>query len=101
MFASRYLEINRVPACIETLPHRETGIIIVIPCLKEFEITKTLQSLYNCNSPKCFVEVIILINHSQKSSDDLKKMNLLSKEITDKWINSKESGRINFPISAL
>jgi hypothetical protein len=96
MFASRYLEINRVPACIETLPHRETGIIIVIPCLKEFEITKTLQSLYNCNSPKCFVEVIILINHSQKSSDDLKKMNLLSKEITDKWINSKESGRINF-----
>jgi len=96
MFASRYLEKNRVPACIETLPRKETGIIIVIPCLKEFEVTKTLQSLHNCYPPEYFVEVIILINHSEKASDELKKMNLRSKEIIDKWIDVNESGRINF-----
>jgi len=77
---------------LQGIPDTDTGIIVVIPCLREPAVLKTLISLKKCILPKTKVEVIVLINHSEIASEEAKSFNRKTKQELDDWIckNSKE-----------
>ncbi len=74
------------------------GIVVVIPCYHEPEILVTLASLATCGHPKSDVEVIILINHSQNASREIKAFNQKTKFEIEDWIGEKNSRKLFFHI---
>ena len=92
---SRYIEKNILyPRFVAELPRKSLGIIIVIPCYNEPDITTTLRSLMNCTPPKCEVEVIVSINAGENDDDRVKESNEISKIQIEKlrkelpsWLN--------------
>ncbi len=76
-FADRYIQNNAIyPAFIpdEVLP--SLAMIVMIPCLNEPEILRTLESLWNCEPIESFCEVIVVVNNSETSSAEVKQFNL-------------------------
>ena len=69
-------------------PKNNLGIVIVIPCCNEPDLTASLQSLYDCIEPVCEVEVIVVINASEKAEVDVLKQNTKSLTAAKNW--SKE-----------
>lgn len=49
--------------------------IVVIPCYKEPELNRTVQSLFDCTRGNFPVEIILLINSYQIDSDEILAMN--------------------------
>jgi glycosyltransferase involved in cell wall biosynthesis len=96
MFANKYLKKNAVPVLIPEIPEIHTGISVVIPCFREPEILKTLESLFNCYLPDAGVEVILLINHSEVSPEPVKSQNLKIKTEVDQWITKNKKDGLKF-----
>jgi len=61
------------------------GIIVVIPCYDEPDIISTLNSLKNCHSPKSVVEIIIVLNSSNISSNQAIEQNKKSFQEIKMW----------------
>jgi hypothetical protein len=62
-FASEWLrERSLFPSLIPEVPHKNTGIIIVIPTYDEPDIAGVLDSLAGCEKPECTAEVLIIVN---------------------------------------
>jgi hypothetical protein len=102
MFASRYLQKQNKKTLIEPAPQKEVGIIIVIPCIREPNILQTLESLNSCNLATQKVEVIVLINHSETASEEIKEFNLKMKIELDNWVsNVKNSGLYFFVVGPI
>ena len=83
-------------ALLPQVPDESTGIIVVIPCLREPAILETLESLSKCTLPGCAVEVIVVINHSETAAEKTKSFNLKTKEELDDWMSRKEQKGISF-----
>ena len=49
--------------------------IVVIPVCDEPDICRTLNSLAGCHQPSCAVEVLVVINHSEKSQRSVVEQN--------------------------
>jgi hypothetical protein len=76
MFATRYIEKNVVyPAFIEAPVSSELSMIVMIPCLNEPEIIRTLESLWSCEPVASFCEVIVCVNNSEVSTPEVKEFN--------------------------
>jgi hypothetical protein len=88
MFADKYLEKNQFLSRINETPHPDTGMIVVIPCFREPDITLTLCSLARCSKPLHYTEVIILVNHSEAASDEIKAISDATKQELDSWIRN-------------
>jgi glycosyltransferase involved in cell wall biosynthesis len=88
MFADKYLERNQFISRITELPHPGTGIIVVIPCFREPDIILTLNSLAQCAKPKFLTEVLVLVNHSEAASDEIKAFNQTTRQELDSWIRN-------------
>lgn len=76
MFADRYIQNNVVYAPFvdaEILP--SVSMIVMIPCLNEPEIFRTLESLWACDPVKSNCEVIVVVNESENSNDEVKNFN--------------------------
>ncbi len=58
----------------------DLGIIVVIPCFNEPDIEKTLDSLRQCCSTNCSIEIVIVVNHSEIEKENLKKINQITFE---------------------
>lgn len=56
-------------------PKKNTGIIVVIPCYNEPHVLKSLNSLFECESPNCHVEIIVVVNHSENEINEIKLFN--------------------------
>ena len=69
----------------------DTGIIVVIPCFNEKEITRTLDSLNKCQTPACKVEIIIVVNQSEIIPEEIKNQNELSVSEIGAWTEVNES----------
>jgi len=95
MFANKYLQKQKREILIESIPHKETGICVVIPCYREPDILQTLESLINCDLPSVKVEVIVLINHSEIASSDIKEFNLKTKSEIENWVLLIENCSLN------
>lgn len=71
-----YLEKHRFcKQQLETPPKPGVSLIIVIPCHKESRLIDTLNSLENCDNPEIGVEVIVLVNASEKDSAEVLRVN--------------------------
>ena len=76
MFADRYIHNNIVyPTFIESEVSPELSMIVMIPCLNEPEILRTLESLWTCNQVTSLCEVIVAVNDSENSSPEVKQFN--------------------------
>lgn len=96
MFADKYLHKNHNEALIATPPHRETGLIVVIPCLNEPAIEKTLESIQTCRLPRVVTEVLVAINHSEAASREIKQSNAATKKRLESWIARHNNQRLVF-----
>ena len=93
-FASAYLEKRPLfPELIREAPEKETGIIVVVPAYDEPGIVRLLDSLSDCRSVPCKVEVIIVVNAPAEASSD----SLENNKLTIKNIESWKRKKINFP----
>ncbi len=71
-----YLSKRRYyPRFILQPPNPNIGIIIVIPVFAEKYLSRTLSSLANTHPPKVDVEVIIVLNASDKTSEQHQRIN--------------------------
>jgi hypothetical protein len=76
MFADRYIDRNIVyPAFIETPALSSLSMIVMIPCLNEPEIIRTLESLWDCEPVTSTCEVIVAVNDSESSRPEVKRFN--------------------------
>uniref|UniRef100_UPI0032171984 glycosyltransferase n=1 Tax=uncultured Draconibacterium sp. TaxID=1573823 RepID=UPI0032171984 len=96
MFANKYLYKNNNESLINESPKERTGIIVMIPCFREPDILKTLESINACYLPDSNVEVIVLINHSEQADDTIKNFNQRTKAELDNWITQNTCDRICF-----
>jgi glycosyltransferase involved in cell wall biosynthesis len=96
MFAEKYLARNTISGRIKERPHSELGIAVVIPCFREPEITDTLLSLARCLMPEMCVEVIVLINHPETASDEIKAQSQHTLNEINEWISGTTNDRIRF-----
>lgn len=72
-----YLEKHRfTPRQVHTLPLGNLNMVVVIPSHCEPDLLRTLESLENCEKPKGDVEVIVVLNSSEKAEDVDKEANL-------------------------
>jgi hypothetical protein len=76
MFADRYIEKNIVyPAFIDAVISPMVSMIVMIPCLNEPEIFRTLESLWSCEPIRSYCEVVVVVNESENSSQAVKSFN--------------------------
>ena len=84
-----YLERYAHPVqLISTPPQENLGIIVTIPCYHEPDLIGSLQSLHDSSLPTCAVEVIVVINHSEKEDDFIKTQNQQTYETAIQWANT-------------
>ena len=100
MFADRYIQNNiSYPAFIETAASPELSMIVMIPCLNEPEIIRTLESLWQCDPVRSVCEVIVAVNNSAESSPEVKNFNQETYENLLAW--KKENDRSNLFLSPI
>jgi hypothetical protein len=76
MFADRYIEKNVVyPEFIDSEVSPLVSMIVMIPCLNEPEIFRTLESLWSCEPIRSYCEVIAVVNESENSTQAVKSFN--------------------------
>ena len=76
MFADLYIQNNVVyPPFVNAEVSPSVSMIVMIPCLNEPEIFRTLESLWACDSVKSKCEVIVVVNESENSSEAVKTFN--------------------------
>lgn len=63
-------------------------IIVVIPCINEPQLLRTLDALWFCKRPKCSIEIIVTINNAVNASDKIKQQNLKSLNEGKAWIKN-------------
>jgi len=73
---------------ITEIPKDDLGIVVVIPCCNEPDLTASLQSLYTCDEPICNVEVIVVINASERAEETVLVQNRKSLIEAEGWKKS-------------
>ncbi len=76
MLFDRYISQNiRYEPFITDRPDENLGIVVVIPVCREPELLDTINSLSCCDVPDCGVEVIVVVNESETSAEDVRLQN--------------------------
>ncbi|MDP2113449.1 MAG: hypothetical protein Q8K69_05270 [Bacteroidota bacterium] len=76
MFADRYIQNNIVyPSFIKEEVSPALSVIVMIPCLNEPEIIRTLESVWACEPVDSFCEVLVVVNDSENSPEPVKAIN--------------------------
>ena len=86
------------PAQIFGTPHPDLNIIVVIPAYREKELLTSLQSLANCDAPRCAVEIIVVLNDSEEDNKTAKKENQRMYQQACKWGLTHSSAVLKFHI---
>jgi glycosyltransferase involved in cell wall biosynthesis len=95
--ANSYLE--RFAFCerqIAIRPQRDLAMIVVIPCFNEPDLIASLKSLRTCDRPGCSVEIIVVINSSVDSSQDISRQNQIAFSQASEWISEHHDSRLAF-----
>jgi len=72
------------------------GMIVTIPCFNEPQLIESLRSIYRCEPPSCDVEVIVLINQSERVDPGIHQKNAESYAEARRWIRSNHSPWLKF-----
>lgn len=95
MFADLYLSKKEGPKTWITVPpNPDTRLIVVIPCFMEPAILETLDSLQKCRLPHCHVEVIVLVNHPEASTVEVKAYSENTIDQIQTWLKNNPSEKI-------
>lgn len=73
------------PQLLKNQVNSNLGIIVVIPCYNEPNLIASLDSLYDCHLPNCWVEVIVVINSAENADDVVLKQNKETYNDALKW----------------
>ena len=95
---AQYLAKHHFVPAIASLPANVPRMIVVIPSYRESVLLRSLESLYRCRQPSCFVEVIVIINHSKDAPDDAKRQNEESLHDAQQWAKQHNNGKLQFHI---
>lgn len=95
MFADRYIQNNIVyQPFVEEEVSTSLSMIVMIPCMNEPEIVRTLESLWACDPVDSFCEVIVAINDSEVSSKEVKAFNLETYHQLLAWKKENDRGNL-------
>ena len=84
---------------IAKIPCSDLGIIVVIPCFNEPDLLTTLNTLWNCKRTiNCSVEVIVVVNSGEDSSDEVLGQNNITYQSVIGWINDHQDDKLSFHI---
>jgi len=72
--------------------------IVVIPSYKEPALLRSLDALYRCRRPSCFVEVIVVVNHSENAPEHAKRQNEETLHDALQWAKQHNSSQLHFHI---
>ena len=76
MFGDRYIQNNIVyPPFIKEVVSPSLSMIVMIPCLNEPEIIRTLESVWACEPVDSYCEVLVIVNDSESSPEPVKAIN--------------------------
>ncbi len=76
-----------------------TCMIVMIPCLNEPEIIRTLESLWNCDFPESACETIVVVNESENSLEEVKVANEKTYVQLLQWKQQNDrAGMVLYPI---
>jgi glycosyltransferase involved in cell wall biosynthesis len=70
-FADKYIERNKGEFFFEPTKFSPFKMIVVIPCFNEPDIVHTLSSLFDCEYPGVETGVVVVVNSTEKSSDNV------------------------------
>lgn len=85
-FANRYIQRNiAYPTFIKEAPSSKLGMVVVIPVFDEPDFLETIYSLAECERPECDVEVLAVINQSEKSASEIILQNQKTLEELNHW----------------
>jgi len=77
-------------------PHPNLKYIVVIPCYYEFELIKTLTSLWNSKRISAAVEVIIVINSSENTELEIVEQNRKTYIEVKNWTAGHDDSMLRF-----
>ncbi len=81
---------------IKETPNNNLGIIVVIPCCNESSLIASIDSLFNCERPKCNVEVIVVINASEDADKNIVNQNEIALKEANVWATEHKKEHISF-----
>jgi hypothetical protein len=70
-FADRYIEKNRGEFFFEPTKFLPFKMVVVIPCFNEPEIRYTLSSLFDCDHPGVDAGIVVVVNSTENSTEDI------------------------------
>lgn len=97
---TRYLQQQTLfPPLIQRPPSLNLGMAVVIPAREEPQLLHALMSLAKCTLPACDVEVIVVLNGSERDSGEVRAEQSRIAEQACKWAESlREHSRLRFHI---
>ncbi|TXB63679.1 glycosyltransferase family 2 protein [Vicingus serpentipes] len=84
------------PQLLKNQVNSNLGIIVVIPCYNEPNLIASLDSLYDCHLPNCWVEVIVVINSAENADELVREQNKQTIEEASKWKKENSKKGIDF-----
>jgi hypothetical protein len=94
---TRYLQQKTLfPPQVDSRVVPNLGIIVVIPCCDEEELLFSLLSLKKCDQPDCSVEVIIVVNNSERANEILVEHNFKTYHEMNAWGMQNSSPEFKF-----
>lgn len=101
MFADQYIQNNVVyKQFITESSSPSLSVVVTIPCLNEPEIIRTLESLWQCEPIDSYCEVLVCVNDSEESSEQVKAFNRSTYNQLLAWKVNNRSRLILHPIYA-
>ena len=76
------------PISIKQSVEQGLNMVVVIPAYNEPDLIKTLQSLEKCEKPDRPIEIIVVFNHPENASSEIKHQNLKYYDETFKFTKS-------------
>jgi hypothetical protein len=96
-FADHYFSKQKgfIP-CPDGLPSGQLRFIVVIPSCREPDLVTALDSLYRCNRPRGYVEVIVVLNLAENADPDDYTKSLKTADETREWMNQHSRPEFRF-----
>jgi len=76
--------------------NHDVNLIVVIPCFNEPDLISSLNTLLDCVKPNCNVEVITVINASERSSIEVKEQNIITLNQVKAWADLNNTDALKF-----
>ena len=95
---TQYLKEHNFIPLIADAPEYAPRMIVVIPSYKEPDLLRSLEALHHCSRPSCFVEAIVVVNHPENATDDVKRQNEQSLHDAQQWAAQNNDNRMQFHV---